>query len=1719
MYKTDKQSYFDKPYYRDIKVDVKLITDAFNLVSNMDINNIKQFMAVNQIPYNIVDMNGNTLIHRVLLEDDILKTEIQRLHMIRFLYNENTHPDAPNNNNITPFHIACIKQYFTIIQYFVQLGVDVNYQDNFGNTPLHKLFTGNIKLEEKIQPGNLLSYPRKQDMIKTEEWIEQRKNIWGAIKNTDFIKSIDETLKNSIGNDNEELLVVKDYLELVLKINLDLSKPDELKQMKELKGASINRFKNIIEKKWSNFTNINDIVLHVADASSYPENDLSKFGIIKNADIIQRINNTIDINIREAIRLLNTALSQQIIHHERINILLLADFITDYPDNFTITEYNDTVKNIKTQYDQYNERFKHNLAYDFADNIMDTTHKTFIGGARRCEIIDPPNITDINSLLNDSIDIIIPKLVYTLVVDFTTANTFTDAYDLSVGGGGSGNYYDKFVKYLVGVINDDIDIDLQNDLINNIALALNIPHQASIIKNLIPTSNKLNWLYGIITQFLCNDYYIRSGINNNLQFEIRMPLIYLMAGLINQTTDLKLSLSQVFRPLMFDTIILSPTRKGFSNDTLHASKYAGSVVSAWLYCLLSVEPYKDIYDNINRNLIDDAAINNHITNLTIDDTLKDILKDAFNIEDDLTTKREELCKKITNYYMKMEQKPQELHIADIIYIIRHIKIAEILSRMDRLIIQPTSQDSLVSLLTPLTKEVELGIVNNITTKVNSKLFKILGNKKETYDIYVISEYALPSRVNYFIYNLYNDISNNENMQLYTLKYIESYYLGLNFLGQIKKYAIGSNIDTLNGGGNFNTDINLFNFNHIAFEQHLFNTNNNPEYNRPATSLSVAQTINQIQININKLINYINQRFNMMFKNMIQKRSSSLYATIIGYLYPIILVLNNYSNLFIKINENLIGDYNEAFKYIRAVHANYRNQIQMFENYNEYDIDNIIKSYNIFELPKLEKNINMINGNIFMLYYFTNTENNIQIPKFIYHILGFKPLIVYNKEDDSLNLSKPNANTNATTNTSNTTENDNTQYITNRDLGLFKNVIANIGYVDKKILDEYYITSKNMKLPPSLQFVLYDFYKYNIINVIKNTDILIKKDILKIENKYNDIQLKLIQAKIIEELIQLFLRNRIYIYAFQKYDNLVKDRITDLKIEKLIEQVDFSVVLNQTPNNYLIESIAINSPELLKVFYSFVEPKKIKKQYYIYPDNYFNLTKLNVKYTVNINHDIIKYLLENGTNLLLYNNEKSSPLSMFIKNYYYEGLNIVKQYYDFREINNDFSSINYLLNIYMNHLNLYDDFTATQYNEIVQIIQANDTFYNNILKYMDVSFKTVMYITEQYLTENILRFSDDFNSENMDNLLKLLNINISDIPRFDKLIYNEYIGNKIEIPNNDIFIILKNIKDNIEKNMEEYIYYNKKYNKERDQLEARGLSLDIINEKITRNKQNINTLVDEQTRINEINIVYSTQGNINNNIKIIPRYDNMLVLLGNNYLCYMDGWRQLVDHSIDSSIDKLPTHSINMQKEMSDINPKFTNNINKLYPFYKHNYNIIKNYFEKPKYLIENKVLGFVNDLLIHITKIFICTNIESIIKKILYDSIISVEGIDDLQNILDKIDYISYSIKDYLYNIIPQLFVKNSVNIYKDYYDETEGMIQTVAEILNSLIDLLKTSSPIDISDYTIDLMKNEIVPYFDTIVYKLINNWNVVIENIFTYHINHYRILECFRSILLSES
>ena len=162
---------------------------------------------------------------------------------------------------------------------------------------------------------------------------------------------------------------------------------------------------------------------------------------------------------------------------------------------------------------------------------------------------------------------------------------------------------------------------------------------------------------------------------------------------------------------------------------------------------------------------------------------------------------------------------------------------------------------------------------------------------------------------------------------------------------------------------------------------------------------------------------------------------------------------------------------------------------------------------------------------------------------------------------------------------------------------------------------------------------------------------------------------------------------------------------------------------------------------------------------------------------------------------------------------------------------------------------------------------------------------------------------------------------------------------------------------------------------------------------------------------------------------------------------------------------------------------------------------------------DNKPLSFVYDMLVHLTKTFICSNIRNVIKRILFEYIIETNK-TGITNAMEMIDYMVAPINDYLYNTVPIIFVKNSVGIFQNYNDEMENISMTVAEVLNNLLDLLVTSSPIKIDPYVLNIMKNNVNQYFDTIVYKIINNWNVLVENIFIYNINQHRNILCLLAL-----
>ena len=1689
---TDKSSYFEKPYRYNHKIDEKTIIDIFNIVGNLNINDLKIKMLIEQIPYNIVDSNGNTLYHKVLIDDDVLKTENQRLQMIKFLYNENCNPDSPNNMNITPFHLACMKQYKTIIDFLISINVNVNYKDNYGNTPLHKLLIGNIKLEEKTNIGKL--FPVAPKMFDTKSFnnikaLKQR--IWDDIKDSPFIRLIDETLKYNIDIlNNDDIEIIKSYIDKLVSTNLDNNKQDKISKITEVGNIGINKFKNIIEKQWGNFALISDIELHNITNSSYPKDDPSQIGIIKFRNYKKYLFEKINNSIKDLIESLTFQITYGNIAINQINTSLLDLFISNNAQYLMNNGYKLELNDIyNDNYIQYNNSIlPNNLANDFADNVIDLTNNTFIGGARNITIIDE---IDYN-LFKKPIDDIIPTLVYTLILDFNKAMTFnyqlkTELYergnpedeltDFSIYINNENNqittFYNNFVHFITCVIQNKY-YNIEQNIIN--IINSNEDYNEAIHNNFMPISNflsksdiynieyteKIKHIYYLMNLFLCCKKMLENNNTDNLNIEMNIGCIILIAGLINNKKDLNISLQQCCKPLLLKQII-NNNKFGFFidiNNNFNSFNKSYFILLTYIYILLSTESISDIIDTINLDIeINDIADITDIVNEFIDskEELSNILDNLYNfMKNDISNR--EYSNMIINYYNQMENPPQELHLADLISIITtdEINYDYLFERLSNLLID----------------YIDIDFDKNITNyKFNfnkNKFAVFLNDNILAKELKIVNELALPSRINYYMYKTTiddNDIfENNKNnpeyFNVYKRKFIESYYLGLNFMGILRniKYYPNRQVEINNANVNFTTDINLYNFSTNGYDQNTFNTNNyrlsdgNNDINvfRPTLFYSVANLYNNYFIYIGNILNKCLEYLKITFTEFLESHSSAKYMTMVSNIYPVLLNLLNQSNLIYKYKNNFMNKYKDIFNNLNSI----------FNVENEFDKYNLInQNTQAFNIKKFEKLINNINGLIFMLYYVSDSEK-VKIPKLLYYSLGKNPLIAY---DDTQPINIINT-TSASTNDINT----NTKYadlFNNYKYSniFFKNVIKNNLFLSKNIILNEYHANRNEKLPPSLNDLFYEFYKINVIKIIidkldRDVNDDIENNIIKIPTNENikNIQLKYIKAKIIEELLRFYFKNRVIKHSIDKYNKYLGDKIAkEINVEQLFKYNEINYGVGQTDYLLKYSQNILNNNDIIKFFYNFSKPNNVKQQFYIYPDNYFSTTRLNNKLVVSINKDIIELLLENGADVLLYNNEKISPLVMILKNYFYDCIEIIKNHVDLRIFGDkeEYSPFNYLLKTFHLHLGNYNNFIYNQYNDIVQIIQANENFYNNIPKYLEVSFNIVKFITEQYLTENV--------NINIDDFCDSLDINYN----FDKFPYIK----TNNIYKTDAFLIFNELKE--------------KFN-----LETLNLEVEYHNNLTSNNSPNL---------MNRYNAFINDSEGINS-----------------NYLSYLDGWEKFFNNNDNYNYSySLPKLLVDYQLNMTDIKSTlFNTKVIKLLDFYRNNNVLVKDYFEKPRYTTNNNILLFVYELLLHMTRTFICSTIENIIKKVLFEYLNNIQT-DSANYILDEINYIFDPIKEYLYETIPEIFVSNSVNIYID--ESLSREVQSVSTVLNNFLDLLKTSSPIDIDEYTINLLKNNFIMYFDTIVWKTINNWNVVIENIFMFHINQYRILECMNKVI----
>ena len=296
------------PYRPKLIIPKEKIEELFSMINLMNSQELKQYSVVNNITLNVEDpISGDNLIHKVITSPNFLKKEFHRLNIVKFLVQNNVHPDKPNKENQTPIHLACKAQYSTIVNYLISLDVDLNFQDNYGFSSLHYALQGKIELyEEPKEVKDFIQKPKKVDFTKREDLIEIKTEIWDIIKEDPFLGLLKHTLDLSLFNDSKVAQLTLNYKKKLVDLATDPKVTDRNKIIKEEFEIIKKSITELITKKWGGFKDLSELNLHKVEANSWVSNPGEEFSPLTVKDVKEEIRKQIENIKNEITTLCNT---------------------------------------------------------------------------------------------------------------------------------------------------------------------------------------------------------------------------------------------------------------------------------------------------------------------------------------------------------------------------------------------------------------------------------------------------------------------------------------------------------------------------------------------------------------------------------------------------------------------------------------------------------------------------------------------------------------------------------------------------------------------------------------------------------------------------------------------------------------------------------------------------------------------------------------------------------------------------------------------------------------------------------------------------------------------------------------------------------------------------------------------------------------------------------------------------------------------------------------------------------------------------------------------------------------------------------------------------------------------------------------------------------------------------------------------------------------------
>ena len=629
---------------------------------------------------------------------------------------------------------------------------------------------------------------------------------------------------------------------------------------------------------------------------------------------------------------------------------------------------------------------------------------------------------------------------------------------------------------------------------------------------------------------------------------------------------------------------------------------------------------------------------------------------------------------------------------------------------------------------------------------------------------------------------------------------------------------------------------------------------------------------------------------------------------------------------------------------------------------------------------------------------------------------------------------------------------------------------------------------------------------------------------------------LLIAKLIEELIKD--QYNIYIdTAIINYYNTFLTSVgpTDPAKPSLIQMLLSGVSLpqiNLDKTNIKLEKVT-DKTKMMNLFSLVDLNKSIQQEYVLYPNDLTNTGMLKSTNGIYINEKIIQSLLSKGASPYLINLEGLSSIYPIIKTYNFNIIRKLKTLDVVFKESFETSPSTYVKNDIINNLdkvltnegvplkNLLSNIDDNLYNDIKRLILANETFGRNILINLQNAFHLSTYLTLQYLSESLLDTNLDYSIEKALNILKLIGFD-------NTIIYKNYlfdIAKDFKIHDNVDVLIMSDILDDLNKQLNTKKIEFNKLKQVIDKLKkhnSRDHSIKQIEEstKYKTLESDIRTLRDQITKLKYVmsamvkSFVDMTSGQTQKIYKLVPRYDDIKF----EKLIIMKAWDKLfeqIDNNLNYNLSII--YLLKKQKKLvSKITPDNLSILINIMDAMENINNIIEPYFKTNKYTNENKILRFIEDTLLYITKLVIGNGIELMMRKILFTYFSATSIDDDIEKLTEQIDFIlnskllqkSESILENLYNEVCPLLVKNAAELFEDKTEKMGHTMQPVREILLNFFNLLDISV-FNLNEDIKNIFKTEVIAYFDTIIGRTILLLHVNMENIFKYFINNYRALK----------